>query len=444
VFQGLGNATFSAATTYFVGAGADCVTAGNFASDGTLDLAVGNFNSSTVTILRNKRDGSGTFIVEDPTPVGASPWYIAAGDFNADGMDDLATANFYGGVSVLLATGNDGFQSAVNYAAGANPTGIVAADLNGDGKLDLITSNYGSNDASLLVGKGDGTFTAAQAFAAGSGPNGVAVDDVNGDGKLDVLVANQNSNNVSILVNTSLQATAGQEFNGVLGSFTDANAFSSVSDFGGTVRWGDGTQSDSLAVAYSAQGFDVSASNYYDQPGSYVGSVAVQDIAGSSTNFAFTIGVQQPDYGTVNGVLFNDLDGDGQRELGEPGLSGQTVDLLDSNGQSVATTETASDGSYTFAGVLPGSYSLDVSRSGWTQTHGPGDALVVHPGFNSRADVGDFENMLITGTAFDDEDGDGVPQASDPGIAGATVQLYPMTAGEVSADPVETSPAVMV
>ena len=115
---------------------------------------------------------------------------MATGDFNGDGILDLAVTNSNDGtVSVLLGNGDGTFKTAVNYAVGVTPFGIAVADLNHDGKLDLVVANYGDNTVSVLMGNGDGTFQPARSYAAGSRPVTVAVGDFNGDGKLDIAVA---------------------------------------------------------------------------------------------------------------------------------------------------------------------------------------------------------------------------------------------------------------
>jgi hypothetical protein len=80
---------------------------------------------------------------------------------------------------------------------------VAVGDFNGDGVLDLAVANVFSN-VSVLLGNGDGTFQAAQNFGAGGGPFSVAVGDFNGDGVLDLAVANRGSN-VSVLINNTPQ-----------------------------------------------------------------------------------------------------------------------------------------------------------------------------------------------------------------------------------------------
>src|SRR5437773_2015232 len=83
------------------------------------------------------------------------------------------------------------FIGHADFAAGSNPASVAAGDFNRDGVLDLATANYGSNNVSVLLGNGDGTFQPAQSFpTAGMNPVTVAVGDFNGDGRPDLAVTN--------------------------------------------------------------------------------------------------------------------------------------------------------------------------------------------------------------------------------------------------------------
>ena len=445
VFLNTGNAAapFASAQTYSVGTGVDCITAGDFSGTGRADLAVGNFNDSTVTLLTN--NGDGTFSVGSPVAVGANPWYLASGDFDGDGKDDLATANFYGGVSVLLSNGDGTFQSAVNYAASSNPTGIVAADIDGDGTRDLAVSNFGSNDVSLLLGNGDGTFQSAQEYGAGSGsgPNGIAAADVTGSGRVDLVVADQGTSAASLLANQSLQGTSGQAFHGTLTTFTDSDSGAVPGDFIATITWGDGQVTTVGPEAFSedASGvFHLTASHVFALAGAYGGSVTISDDQGDDTTASFRIGIQAATFGTVTGSIFSDFTGNGQFQSGDSTLAGWTVQLLGSGGQVIASAQTAADGTFSFSNVPAGSYTLqEMMPGGWTQTAGGNETVLVSAGFTATVSLGNFQDFTIQGSKFDDLNADGVWETGEPALVGWTIQLYTMTDGELSASPLQTT-----
>jgi hypothetical protein len=121
-------------------------------------------------------------------------------------VPDLAVAHVgfdSNNVSVLLGNGDGTFQGAQNFGAGYGPISVAVGDFNGDGVQDLAVANVGSNNASVLLGNGDGTFQGAQNFGAGNSSPFVAVGDLNGDGVQDLAVANGDNNNVSVLINNT-------------------------------------------------------------------------------------------------------------------------------------------------------------------------------------------------------------------------------------------------
>jgi len=77
--------------------------------------------------------------------------------------------------------------------------------------------------------------------------------------------------------------------------------------------------------------------------------------------------------GSLAGVKFEDVDGDGQRDADEQGLAGWTIfldadedGLLDAGERSVVTDAT---GAYAFSNLMPGRYVVaEVQQTGWTQT----------------------------------------------------------------------------
>src|SRR5260370_3930075 len=110
---------------------------------------------------------------------------FAVGDFNGDGVPDLAVAN--DGLVVLLGNGDGSFQAPLYL--GPDGFSVAVGDFNGDGRLDLVVAGGGVNgNVSVFLGNGDGSFQPPRIVALGEYPRSVAVGDFNGDGWLDVVV----------------------------------------------------------------------------------------------------------------------------------------------------------------------------------------------------------------------------------------------------------------
>lgn len=60
----------------------------------------------------------------------------------------------------------------------------------------------------------------------------------------------------------------------------------------------------------------------------------------------------------ITGTVFADTNGNGKLDPREQGLAGRTIQLLDTQGNIVATTTTRRDGTYRFTGISLGSYQL--------------------------------------------------------------------------------------
>src|SRR5262249_2841238 len=134
----------------------------------------------------------------------------------------------------------------------------------------------------------------------------------------------------------------------------------------------------------------------------------------------------------ISGTKFNDLNGDGVREAGEPGLSGWSIDALDSGGNLVASTVTDASGNYSFSNLAPGTYTIEeVLQAGWTQTDpaSPGTYTIVaaSAGTYTGNDFGNFHLVSISGTVYNDINGNGVRNKNqgqnEPGLSGWTVNL---------------------
>ena len=206
-----GSLSFAAKVDFNTGETPVCVAIGDLDGDGQPDLAVANFNSTTVSVLRNtSTSGNVSFTDKVDFGTGEGPLSVAIGDLDGDGKPDLAVANKYSAtVSVLRNTSTSGsvaFVAKVDFGTGTDPYDIAIGDLDADGQPDLAVANYGSNTVSVLLNtstSGSVSFTAKVDFGTGNNPISVTIGDLDGDGKPDLAVANYGSNTVSVRGNTS-------------------------------------------------------------------------------------------------------------------------------------------------------------------------------------------------------------------------------------------------
>jgi len=199
-------------TSYAVGVGPVALIAADFQNNGILDIAAVNQMDNSVTILVNQSGSPGSFVeaVNSPISLGASRTTapanapaIASAVLTSSGFHDLLitdpTAN---DVKILFSNGDDTFKTpATSIPVGTQPSAIVTADFDGDGHQDFAVANFVDSTLSVFLGgidvpTGNPTFTpvAGSPFPLPtnvSGPVAMTVADFNADGKPDLAIANQ-------------------------------------------------------------------------------------------------------------------------------------------------------------------------------------------------------------------------------------------------------------
>jgi hypothetical protein len=179
------------------------VVAARLTDSGNLDLAVADYLTSQIVILLGNGDGTFQKPLRFSVPV---PGAIAAGDFNSDGNLDLAIVEDFGSgeesVAIYLGDGRGGFKKSASYASGVETTSVAVADFNSDGKLDVAVANNAGN-VKVFFGTGKGTLKKPTTYnlPGHTIPYGIAAGDLNGDHSPDLAVAEDGAGSVAVLLN---------------------------------------------------------------------------------------------------------------------------------------------------------------------------------------------------------------------------------------------------
>jgi len=189
--------------------------------DGRRDILIANHDRNTVSVYLNQ--GSFAFTrVDAMLPEGWGANDVTTADFNGDGKLDLAVASAQGGdgdfffdagrAFVMLGNGDGTFGTATGYQIPRGGWQVVAGDFNRDGVLDIATANRSSvftgfescgitapfvlgDSVSILPGNGNGTFRAASSFMIGTTEGfqntvlTLNTSDLNGDHATDLIAS---------------------------------------------------------------------------------------------------------------------------------------------------------------------------------------------------------------------------------------------------------------
>ncbi|TAK57343.1 MAG: hypothetical protein EPO24_09975, partial [Bacteroidetes bacterium] len=124
--------------------------------------------------------------------------------------------------------------------------------------------------------------------------------------------------------------------------------------------------------------------------------------------------------GSICGVKFEDINGNGVREIGDPGLPGWTILL---QGPVTQFTQTDANGHYCFSYIPPGYYIVsEAPQDGWIKIVG-GCNLLLPSGGNDTCDFGNFKLGSISGMKYNDMNGDASQDTDEVPISGWRIYL---------------------
>ena len=202
-----------------------------------------------------------------------------------------------------------------------------------------------------------------------------------------------------------------------------------------TTTLGDGSYSFTNVAPGTYTVEEIQPLNYGSSTPNTLTSLTVPATGLAGVNFGETLG-------SIIGVVYSDANNNGAQDSGEPGIAGVAIALTGKDRANNAVTRTAttlSDGTYAFLDLLasdPTGYTLTESQpTGWadgldtSSVHGTiGDdvvgGVVLAPGEQTPVGrFGELAPVAVGDRVWDDLNGNGIQDPSEPGIDGVAVTL---------------------
>ena len=170
------------------------------------------------------------------------------------------------------------------------------------------------------------------------------------------------------------------------------------------------------------------------------GATVCTTLDSGETDNTWDAGLYQP--ASIGDYVWEDANGNGVQDTGEPGIAGATAKLFKDGVDTGLTYTTLADGFYQFTGLAPGTYSVQfVLPGGYVftgQDQGGNDATdsdanpttgqtgtytLVSGQYNDTVDAGAYQPVSVGNFVWNDSDTDGIQDSGELGINGVTLTL---------------------
>ena len=402
-----------------------------------------------------------------PASIGNRLWVDANGDGlqndGATGLAGLTVTLQSGGADGLLATTGDNTSSSTTTAAdgiygfanltpgeyrvlfGNKPTGTVFtsadagsddsvdSDADGSGLTGVITLSAGQTNNTLDAG----VFTPVNIgdfIWEDSNANGFQDGTETGIGGVQVFLTDVNGTRISqdgVAVSTTTGSNGAYSFQNLR-----------PGTYGVEVIKPNG-------YLFSAK--DQGSDDAVDSDVDANGKTAAVTLASGQSSTNLDAGLYRT--ATLGDTVWQDLNANGIQEVGETGIAGATVFLLDGNGTRISqggaavSTTTDANGRYNFSGLTPGSYAVEVVKpngyaafsssnqgsdtaldSNIDPTSGKSDVVELSSGeVETNVDAGLYKLANLGDRVWSDTNANGIQETGETGIAGLSVDLYDST-----------------
>ena len=375
-----------------------------------------------------------------PAVIGDFVW----DDLDADGVQDVGEtgidnvsvelfdiADVSQGTTTTNAAGAYSFSGLTPgdyYVVFTLPAGYLFSpqDAGGDDNLDSDANTATGRTANYTIASGDTETSVDAAMYLNATISDFVWDDLDADGIQDA--GEPGLNGVTVELFNGAAVSLGTTTTAAGGAYSFTGLTPGVYFVGFT-----------LPAGYQFSALDQGADDALDSD--------ADTISGQTTTYTLTSGETETSVdagmfttGSIGDFVWEDLDGDGLQDAGEPGIDGVTVDLLDFGGAVINTTTTAGGGAYSFAGLAPAQYRIrfttplgynfttqfvgldDTIDSDASQITGETALVTIVSGeTNNRLDVGMYLPATIGDFVWIDYNGDGLQ--AEAGLPGVTVEL---------------------